>query len=75
MGDGYREFAKHVVKFAEPGLQAKLLETGNEELVEGNYWGDTFWGVCRGRGENHLGKLLMKVRTYYKNQKAVSSLV
>ncbi len=43
-------------------LQKKLLETGEVELVEGNHWGDTFFGVCNGVGENHLGKLLMKVR-------------
>jgi len=43
-------------------LAAKLLATGDQELVEGNTWGDTFWGVCRGRGENQLGKLLMEIR-------------
>jgi len=31
-------------------------------LIEGNTWGDTYWGVCRGRGSNNLGKLLMKIR-------------
>lgn len=45
-----------------PELKDKLLETGDAELIEGNTWGDTFWGVCRGRGENHLGKLLMELR-------------
>lgn len=49
-------------KFAEPVLQAKLVGTGPHELVEGNTWGDTYWGVCNGKGENHLGKLLMKIR-------------
>lgn len=49
-------------KFAAPPLRTWLLDTGDQVLVEGNYWGDEFWGVCRGRGENHLGKLLMKVR-------------
>ena len=51
------------LKFA-PGsaLARQLLDTGDAELIEGNYWNDTFWGVCRGKGENHLGKLLMKVR-------------
>lgn len=39
-----------------------LLLTGYEELIEGNYWGDTFWGVCKGKGQNHLGKILMRVR-------------
>jgi N-glycosidase YbiA len=45
-----------------PDLCVKLLGTGSAELVEGNDWNDTFWGVCRGRGHNHLGKLLMQVR-------------
>jgi ribA/ribD-fused uncharacterized protein len=49
-------------KFSIFELKSKLLATGNEELVEGNWWGDTFWGVCRGVGENHLGKLLMEIR-------------
>jgi ribA/ribD-fused uncharacterized protein len=43
-------------------LQRKLIDTGNAELIEGNHWGDTFFGVCDGVGENHLGKILMKVR-------------
>lgn len=45
-----------------PQLREKLLATGNAQLVEGNYWHDTYWGVCGGRGENHLGKLLMQLR-------------
>lgn len=44
-------------------LAAKLKATGNRELIEGNWWKDTFWGVCDGVGENHLGKILMKVRS------------
>lgn len=43
-------------------MAAKLLATGEALLIEGNWWGDVFWGVCRGKGENHLGKLLMKIR-------------
>jgi ribA/ribD-fused uncharacterized protein len=46
----------------DPELQQKLLATGDAELIEGNTWGDTFFGVCDGVGKNHLGKLLMKVR-------------
>lgn len=49
-------------KFADPHLQAKLRATADEKLVEGNWWGDRFWGVCNGRGENWLGKLLMEIR-------------
>jgi len=47
---------------SNPYLCEKLLETKGEELVEGNWWKDTFWGVCNGVGENNLGKILMKVR-------------
>lgn len=43
-------------------LQQKLLATYPEELIEGNYWHDTYWGVCEGVGENHLGQLLMEIR-------------
>ncbi len=49
-------------KFSHPILEAQLLMTGDRELIEGNSWGDTFWGVCKGVGENWLGKLLMELR-------------
>ncbi len=45
-----------------PTLRDRLLETGKARLIEGNTWGDRFWGVCNGRGENHLGRILMEVR-------------
>lgn len=45
-----------------PKLKRRLLETQDALLMEGNNWGDTFWGVCNGEGENNLGKLLMKIR-------------
>ena len=52
-----------LLKFRDnPDLKVKLLSTGEAELVEGNPWGDTFWGVCNGVGENHLGRILMEVR-------------
>jgi ribA/ribD-fused uncharacterized protein len=52
-----------LAKFQQnPKLAEKLLATGDAKLVEGNWWGDTFWGVCRGKGENHLGRILMWVR-------------
>jgi len=52
-------------KFCQnPGLAAKLLATGDRVLIEGNTWHDMFWGVDlnSGKGENHLGRILMKVR-------------
>jgi predicted NAD-dependent protein-ADP-ribosyltransferase YbiA (DUF1768 family) len=42
-------------------LKGQLLATGDAKIVEGNTWGDVFWGVCNGVGENHLGEILMKV--------------
>ncbi len=47
-----------------PALTAKLLATGDALLVEGNTWGDRFWGVDRetGLGLNHLGRILMEIR-------------
>jgi ribA/ribD-fused uncharacterized protein len=48
--------------FNNPELKARLLATGDEELIEGNTWNDRFWGVCGGVGENHLGRILMRVR-------------
>jgi ribA/ribD-fused uncharacterized protein len=55
------------VKFTDhPSLMEKLQATGSAELVEGNWWKDTFWGRHNGVGENHLGKLLMSVREAYR---------
>lgn len=48
--------------FYHHNLKELLLRTGDVELVEGNTWGDTFFGVCNGVGENYLGKILMDVR-------------
>ena len=48
-----------------PELRAKLVATGDRQLVEGNTWNDTFWGQCRGKGLNHLGEILMLTREWY----------
>ena len=55
-----------LAKFTQhPELAEKLLATGEKVLVEGNTWHDVYWGVDTrtGEGENHLGKILMRVRT------------
>jgi hypothetical protein len=51
-------------KFGQnPDLAAQLAATGDAELVEGNEWGDRFWGQCPdGCGDNRLGELLMDLR-------------
>lgn len=50
-----------------PDLLKKLLDTGTQEIVEGNRWNDKFWGFClkTNEGKNILGKMLMKVRLFY----------
>jgi ribA/ribD-fused uncharacterized protein len=45
-----------------PDLCRQLIETFPNMLVEGNYWGDTFWGIYNGQGLNWLGLLLMERR-------------
>lgn len=45
-------------------LRQKLLATGDCLIEETNNWGDTFWGVCGGEGQNQLGKIIMDVREY-----------
>jgi len=56
-------------KFSDKRLRQKLIDTGDMELIEGNTWGDCYWGVDinSGIGENHLGKILMKLREEMSN--------
>jgi len=49
-------------KFNIPELKARLISTNGFELEETNTWNDQFWGVCRGKGRNLMGKLLMGLR-------------
>jgi ribA/ribD-fused uncharacterized protein len=53
-------------KFSYPHTIEMLLLTGDQNIVEGNTWNDRFWGVdlkeTPNIGENHLGRLLMKIR-------------
>lgn len=62
------------LKFSDLKLKKLLLDTGSRLLIEGNNWGDEFWGAIwseRQRkyvGENYLGKLLMKVREKLKSE-------
>lgn len=55
-------------KFLHEPQRSSLIETGNQQLVEGNTWHDNFWGACSCRScqpatkHNWLGRLLMQVR-------------
>lgn len=61
-------------KFQAPHLKEKLLNTKNEELIEGTTWHDNYWGNCSCHkcenieGQNHLGKILMKIRKEFLNE-------
>ena len=61
------------LKFANQKLAQKLINTGDEELIEGNTWHDRTWGrcvcpKCGGQGQNLLGQLLMKLRDEIRNE-------
>lgn len=49
-------------KFSDHELSLLLIGTYPHMLVEGNNWGDKFWGQVDGQGQNHLGMLLMDIR-------------
>jgi ribA/ribD-fused uncharacterized protein len=49
-----------------PDLKKQLVDTGDAQLIEGNNWGDTFWGICNGVGKNQLGIILMTIRAELK---------
>jgi len=59
-------------KYNQEPHRIDLLETGDQNIQEGNWWGDTFWGVDITKnpnfGENHLGRLIMKIRDSLKAQ-------
>jgi ribA/ribD-fused uncharacterized protein len=65
------------LKFADEQLADWLLETDDEELVEGTTWHDNEWGNCSCpkciniEGKNKLGKLLMKVRGMIREERGI----
>lgn len=64
-------------KFKDEKLAEMLLSTGDLELIEGNWWHDNFYGQCgcikcNNNGNNHLGKILMKIREELKTNKRPS---
>lgn len=63
-------FRINMVKFSNPDLKKLLLKTGERELVEDNWWHDTYWGRHFGEGANRLGVILMRVRDILKVETA-----
>ena len=55
-----------MAKFSQhEDIKQALLKTGNADLIEGNVWNDTYWGVCNGKGRNKLGQILMLIRAAF----------
>lgn len=59
-------------KFENPELRERLIKTDGYQLIEGNTWHDTYWGVCscakhQSTGKNVLGELLTKIRDEVKS--------
>ena len=52
-------------KYIKQPFKELLLKTDDAEIIEGNWWGDKFWGVClkTNEGHNMLGKMIMEIRT------------
>lgn len=51
-------------KFVLEPYKQLLVDTGDVQIIEGNTWNDTYWGVNSrtGEGLNNLGKLIMNMR-------------
>lgn len=77
--DDWEEVKLHVMrrglacKFSlDTRLGERLLDTGNHDLIEGNTWGDTYWGQVDGKGHNWLGHLLMARRAELRGQRVIA---
>lgn len=56
------------IKFSNVKMKFLLQGTENCEIIEQNRWHDQYWGVCVCQkhdlnGKNHLGKIIMKIRS------------
>jgi ribA/ribD-fused uncharacterized protein len=74
--DGNSFFAtKHLFMFdimkakfdQNPEAKQLLMSTGNKDIEEITPT-DTHWGIGKGTGKNYLGKILMALRNFYKEQ-------
>ena len=63
-------------KFENQEFAEQLKATGNIDIIETNFWHDNYWGLCLCPGcrrrykpedQNHLGKILMKIRSELKD--------
>ncbi|HEX5448212.1 MAG TPA: NADAR family protein [Candidatus Saccharimonadales bacterium] len=47
-------------------MRERLMATGIKNIYENSPW-DEFWGHAQGKGQNQMGKILMKLREELKN--------
>ncbi len=59
----------------QPRITLRLIETYPARLVEGNTWGDVFWGQVNHVGQNNLGKLLEKRRAHARMEAIQAGLI
>jgi ribA/ribD-fused uncharacterized protein len=64
-------------KFSDEKLSELLLDTGDSEIIESNWWHDNYWGrcscpKCKDTGQNNLGKIIMQVRLELKQKQRPS---
>jgi ribA/ribD-fused uncharacterized protein len=64
---GIMEDLERIKYTKNPALKILLLDTNDKEIIEENDWCDDYWGVYKGKGKNHLGKIIMKIRSEIKN--------
>ena len=62
----------HAKFMTAKGIVGPLINTGAAMLIEGNDWGDMFWGRClvdgRWKGLNILGSILMEERGWWNRE-------
>ena len=51
-------------KYNQEPYKQQLIDTGGQTIIEGNTWGDEFWGVNlrTDEGKNNLGIMIMEIR-------------
>ena len=54
-------------KFSGVKMRELLLSTGDKELVNESNFANEYWGTKDGKGENVLGKILMRLRQEFKD--------
>ena len=53
------------LKFSQNKELHDKLSKIDGKISEVNCWGDTFWGVCNGVGQDNLGKIITRYRSTY----------